>query len=166
MAICILKTDVIFCLPIHCKLHLPGKGKPGEGALAREMSIDVRSWFPEGQLVLVGDGAYANENMFFQWSDLAEHVKQVGVMRNDAALYAPVPSNQPKSKCGPKPKKSRRLPTPKEAAKKADHARSIKSPWGWQTVTARVCGVQPSGCPNPPRRGLQPNKHGRECKPQ
>ena len=75
LAICIPKTDIVFCLPIHCKLHLPGKGKSGEGALTREMSIDVRSWFPEGQLVLVSDGAHANENTFFQWSDLAEHVK-------------------------------------------------------------------------------------------
>ena len=142
LAICIPKTNIILCLPIHCKLHLPGKGKPGEATLAREMLIDVRSWFPERQLVLVGDGAYANENMFSQWSDLAEYVKYVGVMRNDAALYGPEPPKQPKSKRGPKPKKGRRLPTPKEAANKADHARSAKSPWAWQTVTAMAYGVQ------------------------
>jgi len=142
LAVCIPKTDIILCLPIHCRLHLPGKGKPGEATLAREMLIEVRSWFPERQLVLVGDGAYANENMFSQWSDLAEHVKYVGVMRKDAALYDPVPSKQPKSKRGPKPKKGRRLPTPKEAANKANRARKAKSPWVWQTVTAMAYGVQ------------------------
>ena len=122
LAICIPKTDIILCLPIHCKLHLPGKGQLSEAALAREMVIDVRSWFPDRQLVLVGDGVYANERMFSQWSDLDEHVKYVGMMRCDAALYDPVPPKQPKGKRGPKPKKGRRLPSPKEAAKKADRA--------------------------------------------
>ena len=72
LAICIPKTDIILCLPIHCKLHLPGKGQPSEATLAREMLLDVRSWFPDRQLVLVRDGAYANENKFPQWSDLAQ----------------------------------------------------------------------------------------------
>ena len=142
LAICIPKTDIIYCLPIHCKLHLPGKGKPSEAALAREMLLDVRSWFPDRQLVLVGDGAYACEKMFSSWKDLAEHVKYVGVMRSDAALYDPVPPEQPKSKRGPKPKKGPRLPSPKEAAKKADRSRSVDSPWAWQTVTAMAYGVQ------------------------
>ena len=56
LAICIPKTDIILCLPIHCKLHLPGKAQPSEATLAREMLLDVRSWFPDRQLVLVGDG--------------------------------------------------------------------------------------------------------------
>ena len=103
LAICIPKTDIILCLPIHCKLHLPGKGQPSEATLAREMLLDVRSWFPDRQLVLVGDGAYANENMFSPWSDLAKHVKYVGVMRCDAALYDPVPPKQPESRRGPNP---------------------------------------------------------------
>jgi hypothetical protein len=141
LAICIPKSDIILCLPIHCRLHLPGKGQPSEAALAREMLLDVRSWFPDRQLVLVGDGAYASEKMFSQWSDLAEHVKYVGVMRSDAALYDPVPPKQLKSKRGPKPKKGPRLPSPKEAAKKADRARSADSPWVWQTVTAMAYGV-------------------------
>ena len=127
LAICIPKTDIILCLPIHCKLHLPGKGQLSEAALAREMVIDVRSWFPDRQLVLVGDGVYANERMFSQWSDLDEHVKYVGMMRCDAALYDPVPPKQPKGKRGPKPKKGRRLPSPKEAAKKADRAQRRES---------------------------------------
>lgn len=50
------------------------------------MLLDVRRWFPDRQLVLVGDGAYANENMFSEWNDLAEHVAYVGVMRSDAAV--------------------------------------------------------------------------------
>jgi len=100
LAIGIPKTDIILCLPIHCKLHLPGKGQPSEAALAREMLLDVCQWFPDRQLILVGDGASANEKMFSQWSDLAEHVKYVGVMRSDAALYDPVPPKQAKGKRG------------------------------------------------------------------
>jgi hypothetical protein len=142
LAICIPKTDIILCLPIHCQLHLPGKGQPSEAALAREMLLDVRSWFPDRQLVLVGDGAYASEKMFSSWKDLREHVTYVGVMRSDAALYDPVPPKQPKSKRGPKPKKGPRLSSPKEAAKKANRARGANSPWVWQTVTAMAYGVQ------------------------
>jgi len=142
LAICIPKTDIILCLPIHCKLHLPGNGQPSEAALARDMLLEVRRWFPNRQLVLIGDGAYANETMFSGWSDLAKHVKYVGVMRSDAALYDPAPPQQPKSKRGPKPKKGPRLPSPKEAAKKADRTRSPQSPWAWQTVTAMAYGVQ------------------------
>lgn len=142
LAICIPKTDIILCLPIHCKLHLPGKGQASEAALAREMLLDVRRWFPDRQLVLVGDGAYANETMFSKWSDLAGQVSYVGVMRCDAALYDPLPPKQPQGKRGRKPKKGPRLPSPKEAAKKADRARSAESPWAWQAVTAMAYGVQ------------------------
>jgi hypothetical protein len=41
-----------------------------------------------------------------------------------------------------KPKKGPRLPSPKEAAKKADRSRSADSPWAWQTITAMAYGVQ------------------------
>ena len=91
-------------------LHsVAGMGQPSEATLAREMLLDVRSWFPDRHLVLIGDGAYASEKMFSPWKDLAKHVTYVGVMRSDAALYDPVP---PKSKCGPKPKNGSRLPSP------------------------------------------------------
>lgn len=142
LAICIPKTNIILCLPINCRLHLPGKGRPSEAALAREMLLEVHSWFPDRQLVLVGDGAYANETLFSQWSDLAQHVTYVGVMRKDAALYDPVPPKQPKNKRGPKPKKGARLPSPVEAAQKADRARSATSPWNWQPVTAMAYGIE------------------------
>ena len=128
LAICIPKTDIILCLPIHCRLHLPGKGQPGEAALAREMLLDVRSWFPDRHLVLIGDGAYASEKMFSPWKDLAKHVTYVGVMRSDAALYDPVPPKQPKSKRGPKPKKGPRLPLAQRSGQESRSLTQRKQP--------------------------------------
>lgn len=63
-------------------------------------------------------------------------------MRSDAALYDPAPPKQPKRKRGSKPKEGPRLPSPQEAAKKADRARNADSSWAWQTVTAMAYGVQ------------------------
>jgi hypothetical protein len=142
LAISIPKTNVILCLPIHCKLHVLGEGQSSEAALAREMLLDVSQWFPKRELVLIGDGAYANESLFSQWNDLAATVRYVGVLRCDAALYDPTPPTQPKSKRGPKPQKGPRLPSPKDAAKKADHARSPNSSWAWQAVTAMAYGIE------------------------
>jgi hypothetical protein len=141
LAICVPRTKIIICLPIHAMLHLPGKGQPSEAQLARQMLQNVQRWFPDRQLVLVGDGAYANEKLLSDWDGWAKGVEFVGVIRSDAALYDPQPPQQPKSKRGPKPKKGPRLPSPKEAAAKADRARSEQSPWGWQAVEATAYGV-------------------------
>ena len=138
LAIRIPRTEKIYCLPIHAKLHLPGKGQPSEADLAKAMLQDVVAWFPGRKLVLLGDGAYSAKNLL---GDLDERVTHVGVMRSDAAIYDPVPPKQPKSKRGPKPRKGPRLPSPKEAVKKADRNRSGKGPWAWQWVEATAYGV-------------------------
>lgn len=138
LAIRIPGTEKIYCLPIHARLHLPGKGQPSEATLAREMLQDVLAWFPDRKLVFLGDGAYSAKNLL---GDLDERVIYVGVMRSDAALYDPVPPKQPKSKRGPKPRKGPRLPSPKEAVKKADRNRNGKGPWAWQWVEATAYGV-------------------------
>ena len=52
-------TEKVYCLPIHARLHLPGKGQPSEATLAREMLQDVLAWFPDRKLVFLGDGAYS-----------------------------------------------------------------------------------------------------------
>lgn len=138
LAIRIPGTEKILCLPIHAKLHLPGKRHPSEVVLAKQMLGDVLEWFPDRKLVLLGDGAYSAENLL---GDLDKRVTYVGVMRSDAAIYDPVPPKQPKSKCGPKPRKGPRLPSPKQAMKKADRHRSGKGPWAWQSVEATAYGV-------------------------
>jgi hypothetical protein len=138
LAIQIPGTEKIYCLPIHARLHLPGKGQPSEATLAKEMLQDVLQWFPSRKLVLLGDGAYSVKNLL---GGLDERVTHVGVMRSDAAIYDPVPLKQPKSKRGPKPRKGLRLPSPKEAMKKAHRNRNGKGPWAWQWVEATAYGV-------------------------
>jgi len=139
LAICIPTTNIILCLPIHSKLHLPGEDQPSEAALAREMLQDIRVWFPNRQLILVGDGAYGCKKLI---SHLPEGVRYVGVMRCDAELYDPQAPKQPRGKRGPKPKKGSRLPAPAQAADKADRTRSPDSKWAWQPVQALAYGVQ------------------------
>lgn len=138
LAIRIPGTEKIYCLPIHAKLHLPGKGRPSEATLAKEMLRDVLEWFPDRQLVLLGDGAYSVKNLL---GDLDKRVTHVGVMRSDAAIYDPRVPEQPKSKRGKKPGKGPRLLSPKEAMKKADRNRSGTGPWAWQWVEATAYGV-------------------------
>jgi hypothetical protein len=138
LAIRIPGTEKIYCLPIHARLHLPGKGQPSEATLACEMLRDVLEWFPDRKLVFLGDGAYSANNLL---SDVDDRVAHVGVMRGDAAIYDPVPPKHPKSKRGPKPHKGPRLPSPQEAVKKADRNRNGKGPWAWQGVEATAYGV-------------------------
>jgi hypothetical protein len=136
LAIRIPGTHKIYCLPIHAKLHLPGKGRPSEAALAKQMLDDLLAWFPDRTLVFLGDGAYSAKNLL---GDLNPRVTHVGVMRADAAIYDPCPPKQSKSKRGRKPQKGPRLPSPREAVKKAD--RRPRGPGVWQTVKATAYGV-------------------------
>jgi hypothetical protein len=138
LAIRIPRTKKVYCLPIHAKLHLPGKGQPSEASLAKEMLQDILAWFPHRKLVFIGDGAYSAKNLL---GNLSPRVTYVGVMRADAATYDPVPPKQAKSKPGKKPQKGLRLPSPREAVKKADRNRNGRGPWVWQTVEATAYGV-------------------------
>jgi len=138
LAIAIPKTNKIYCLPIHAKLHLAGKNQKSEATLAREMLRDILDWFPDRKLVFIGDGAYSTKNLL---GDLDPRVTYVGVMRADAAIYDPHVPKQSKSKRGRKPQKGPRLPNPKQAVKKADGNRSGRGPWTWQTVRATAYGV-------------------------
>ena len=138
LAICIPRTNKIYCLPIHAMLHLPGKGQPSEATLAKRMLQDVLRWFPDRELVFIGDGAYSAKNLL---GDLNPRVTYLGVMRGDAATYDPKPPKQPKSKRGKKPQKGPRLPSPREVVEKADRNRSGRGPWAWKTVEATAYGV-------------------------
>ncbi len=139
LAIRLPGTDRIFCLPIHAMLQLPGKGQPGPTDLARAMLDDVLVWFPDRQIVLIGDGGFSGKNLFV---DLDERVAYVGLMRGDAALHDEKIPRRPKSRSGPKPKQGPRLPSPREAAKKADRSRSRRGPWQWKTIEAMAYGTQ------------------------
>jgi hypothetical protein len=127
----------ILCLPLLARLHLPGKAQPSCAALARQMLLEVQTWFPGRQLVLIGDGAYACKAAL---DPLPAGTVFVGRMRGDAALYDPRPPQARKGRRGPKPKKGPRLLSPKAAAAKVDRARSGRGPWAWQDVVVTAYG--------------------------
>jgi hypothetical protein len=137
LAIRIPGTDKIYCLPIHAMLHIAGKNNPSEPELASKMLQDILSWFPDRELVFIGDGAYSTNNLL---ADLDPRVTYIGVMRGDAAIYNPVVPKQPKHKRGRKALKGPRFPCPKDAAKKADDNRSGKGLWVWKSVKATCYG--------------------------
>ncbi len=137
VAVCLPFTNVpILALPLLARLHLPGKGQPSCADLAGEMLGAVLGWWPGRRFTLVGDGAYATAGLL---ADLDERVTFVGRMRGDAAVYDPQAAAK-KGKRGPKAKKGPRLPSPKEAAAKADRKRLAVGAWVWQDVEVRVYG--------------------------
>jgi DDE superfamily endonuclease len=127
----------VFAFPLLAALHEPGKGNPSCPVLARQMLETILEWYPNRHFILVGDGAYAAKELL---KDLPDRVTFVGRLRGDAAVYNPkVP--QPKTKKrGRKAKKGPRLPSPKEAVKKADRKRTDKGAWLWQLVSVCVYG--------------------------
>jgi hypothetical protein len=66
----------------------------------------VRAWYPDRQILLVGDGGYAAVELVACCQRLK--VKLVSRLRTDAKLYA-FAGEQPAGKRGPKPKKGVRL---------------------------------------------------------
>jgi DDE superfamily endonuclease len=140
VAVCVPFTSCpILALPILARLHLPGQGRPGCAALARQMLAEVLAWFPARRFTLVGDGAYACKELL---AGLPPQVGFVGRLRGDAALYDPRPVKARPGKRGPKAKKGPRLPKPKEAAAKADRKRASTGEWLWQAVGVVVYGRQ------------------------
>ena len=127
----------ILCLPLLARLHLPGKAQPSCARLARQMVEEVRAWFPGRALILLGDGAYACQAAL---APLPEGVTFVGRMRGDGAVFDPPPARPRPGRRGPKAKKGARLPSPKQAAAKADRNRSGRGPWCWQAVTVTAYG--------------------------
>jgi hypothetical protein len=127
----------VFALPLLARLHRPGKGQPSCPVLAKQMLAEVLGWFPRYTFTLVADGAYACKELL---RDLDGRVAFVGRLRGDAALYDPrVPRAAP-GKRGPKAGKGPKLPTPKEAAAKADRQRTGVGAWLWRRVEVLVYG--------------------------
>jgi DDE superfamily endonuclease len=135
-----LCPNTIICLPLSFRLHLPGKQQPGCATLAREMLLEVQSWFPDRELILVGDGGYSAAGLL---KDLPKGVVYVGRLRGDAAVYDPQPPRATKKR-GRKPTKGQRLPSPKAAAAKADRKRSAKGSWCWETIVVTLYNVERS----------------------
>jgi len=140
VAFCVPGTScVILALPLLARLHLSGKGQPSCATLAKEMLGEVVGWFPGREFTLVADGAYACKEMLAEFPD---GVRFVGRMRGDAAVYDPRVPRQKKGKRGRKPKKGPRLPSPRDAAKKADRKRTQAGDWLWQAVEVTIYGSQ------------------------
>jgi hypothetical protein len=138
LAIAIPWSGCFLCLPLACRLKMPGPGQPSCATLARELLEEVVAWFPQRDIILIGDGGYANQALL---TDLPERVTFVGRMRLDAAVYDPTPRAKRKGQRGPQAKKGPRLPSPKAAATKADRNRNGHGPWVWQVVQALAYGV-------------------------
>src|SRR4051812_35303446 len=68
----------------------------------------VRAWFPEREILLVGDGGYAAVELVAACQRLK--VKLISRLRLDAQRHD-FAGEQPASKRGPKPKKGKRLPS-------------------------------------------------------
>jgi hypothetical protein len=134
-------SSPVLALPLLARLHQPGKGQPSCATLAREMLQEVIGWYPGKRFTLVGDGAYACKELL---QGLDERVEFVGRMRGDAALYDPRVPRAKKGKRGPKAKKGPKLPSPKEAAAKADRKRSKEGEWLWRTIEVEVYGERRS----------------------
>lgn len=132
-------TGVILALPLLARLHLPGQGQPGCATLASQMLAEVLDWFPGRRFTLVGDGAYACKEML---AGLDPRVTFVGRLRGDAAVYDPRLPAPRQGKRGRKPSKGPRLPSPKEAAAKADRKRSDSGSWLWQAVSVLAYGSE------------------------
>lgn len=127
----------ILALPLLARLHRPGKGQPSCPALAQQMLTEVLGWFPDHRFTLVGDGAYACRELLLQ---LDERVVFVGRMRGDARVYDVAVPKAKKGKRGPKAKKGVRLPSPCEAAVKADRKRTSTGSWLWQRIAVILYG--------------------------
>jgi hypothetical protein len=134
---CPLFPNHIFCLPLMSRQHL-GKGHPSCVTLAKEMLTEIAALFPDRDLTLCGDGAYAAEGLLM---DLDKRITFVGRMRSDSAVYDVTPKPR-RSKHGPEPTKGERLPSPKQAAKRADENKTGQGPWLWQNVEVVAYGVK------------------------
>lgn len=89
--------------------------------LARLFLATVRRWYPEREIVLVGDGGYASVDLIADaqhregaWA--ARPATVVTRLRLDASLYDSAPK-QPAGKRGPKPKKGERQRSLRERAR-------------------------------------------------
>lgn len=138
VAVCLPLTNMpVLALPLLARVHQQGKAHPSCPQLVQQMLAEILEWFPHRRFILVGDGAYASKWLL---RHLDERVTFVGRLRGDAAVYDPRVPSAPAGKRGRKAKKGKRLPSPKEAAGKADRKRTAAGDWVWQEVSVTVYG--------------------------
>jgi hypothetical protein len=126
--------DRYLCLPLQARLHQAGDEHPSCPELAAAMLQEIATWFPDREIVVVGDGGYSAQPLL---GALPEQAEYVGLMRMDAELYDPTPPRQPAGKPGRKPKKGPRLPNPRAMLKPLAKAKAEKLPEGWQERETR-----------------------------
>jgi len=93
---------------------------------AQQMIKQVRRWWPNRAIVIVGDNSYAALDLLATCQALPEPVTVVTRLRLDAALYEPAP---PYAGKGRPRKKGARLPTPQQVLDTPETA--------WATVAVR-----------------------------
>src|SRR5262249_47573169 len=130
--------DQILGLPLSARLHLPGAGAPSCVDLAAEMLAEILRGFPDRQIILIGDGAYAAQGLL---GDLAPRVNYVGRIRGDAEIDDPRVPPQPPGQRGRKPTKGPRRPSPRAAVVLADQDGNGKGPWVWRDIEVTMYGV-------------------------
>jgi hypothetical protein len=106
-------------LPINMRLHR--KNGPGLIELAKQILVEVKSWFPERQFMMGADGFYATLA-----GCGAAYTHLISRMRRDAAIYA-LPGKERKHRRGPKRKKGNRLGTPTQIASRVKSWRRVKT---------------------------------------
>lgn len=94
---------------------------------ARLLLKKVRRWYPQRQVVLIGDGGYASIDLVADAGRGDVPATAVARMRLDASLYQQ-PGEQPAGKRGPKPKKGERQRS------LAERARDPRTRWKTQRV--------------------------------
>jgi hypothetical protein len=115
-----------WALPVLAALDTPpleddvagGKRHKTPPLLARQMLATLIHWFPERKFVLLGDWGFASHDLAFFCHRHAEHATLIGRLRSDANLYA-LPAQAKRPGPGRRQRKGNKLPSPREAAKRA-----------------------------------------------
>lgn len=117
-----------FVVPVLSEKTCKRLKRPHRGAIGWTLALvtRLRRWFPQREIVLVGDGGFAAVELFHHCQQGKHPLTLICRLRFDAALYA-FPDPQPKGKRGPKPKKGRRQLKLSE--------RLTDRNTGWQRVT-------------------------------
>jgi hypothetical protein len=105
-----------WALPINMRLYRKKTGSPSDRTcldLMAEMIAEVVGWFPERQVIFVGDGFYAP----LAGRDF-ERVTVISRIRHDAALYKPLLARHVCKRGRPRTKGDR-MPTPAQIASQA-----------------------------------------------
>jgi len=86
--------------------------------LARQMLATLMHWFPDRRFILLGDGGFASHDLALFCRRHGDRVTLIGRMRGDANLHA-LPCKGPRRGPGRRPRKGRKLPSPKQAVAQA-----------------------------------------------